>query len=85
MAKYRIEIKKSAAKELGRIPKRDLRRIVRRISALAANPRPEGCVKLAAQEKYRIRQGEYRILYAIEDDVPTVCVVKIAHRRNVYR
>ncbi|MBN1507920.1 MAG: type II toxin-antitoxin system RelE/ParE family toxin [Sedimentisphaerales bacterium] len=85
MAKYRLEITPSAAKELSRIPRKDLRRIVARIQTLADDPRPSGSKKLCAQEKYRIRQGDYRVLYQIEDDAPVVCVVKIAHRRDVYR
>jgi mRNA interferase RelE/StbE len=85
MAKHRIEITPSAAKELSRIPRKNLRRIVARIQALADDPRPPGSRKLCAQENYRIRQGDYRVLYQIEDDVLVVYVVKIAHRRDVYR
>lgn len=85
MARYRIEIKKSAAKELSAIRKRDLRLIVARIRSLADDPRPPGSVKLTGEEKYRVRQGSYRILYTIEDDVLTVCVVKVAHRKDAYR
>jgi mRNA interferase RelE/StbE len=85
MARYRIEITPSAAKELANIPRKDLRRIVARIQALANDPRPPGGKKLCAQEKYRIRQGDYRVLYQIEDDVLVVYVAKIAHRRDVYR
>jgi len=85
MARYRIEVKKSAVRELGSIPKRDLRLVVARIRSLADDPRPLGSRKLAAQEKYRIRQGRYRILYTIEDEALVVYVVKVAHRRDVYR
>lgn len=85
MARYRIEVKKSAVRELGSIPKRDLRLVVARIRSLADDPRPPGSKKLAAQEKYRIRQGRYRILYTIEDKALVVYVVKVAHRRDVYR
>lgn len=85
MARYRIEVKKSAVRELGSIPKRDLRLVVARIRSLADDPRPPGSKKLAAQEKYRIRQGRYRILYTIEDEALVVYVVKVAHRRDVYR
>ena len=85
MAKYKIEIAPSAAKELSPIPRKDLRRIVARIQALANNPRPPGSKRLCAQEKYRIRQGNYRVLYQIEDDVLVVYIVKIAHRRDAYR
>ncbi len=85
MARYRLEITSSAAKELSDIPRKDLRRIVTRIQALADDPRPPGSKKLCAQERYRIRQGDYRVLYQIEDDNLVVYVVKIAHRRDVYR
>lgn len=85
MAVYRIILKKSAVKELEAIPKRDLTKIVERIHSLADEPRPQGVEKLSAQERYRIRQGDYRIVYSIEDDVLTVCVVKVGHRREVSR
>jgi mRNA interferase RelE/StbE len=85
MARYRIEVKKSAAKELSGIPKRDLLPIVARIRSLADNPRPPGSVKLTAEEKYRMRQGSYRILYTIEDDILTVYIIKVAHRKDAYR
>lgn len=86
MARYKLRIKQSAAKELEAIPRKsDRRRIVARITALADNPRPTGCKKLSGLERYRIRQGAYRIVYAIEDDRLVVYVVKIADRKNVYR
>lgn len=87
MASYRLLIKKSAAKELEEVSgKTDRRRLVERIQGLAADPRPEGCEKLAGTEdKYRIRQGRYRILYLIDDGTHTVTVVKVAHRREAYR
>lgn len=86
MARYRILIKPSAVKEIEKIPfKKDRQRIVSKISGLAENPRPRGCEKLSSQDKYRIRQGRYRIIYAIEDTDLIVTVVKVAHRKNVYR
>ena len=85
MARYRIEIKKSAIKELESIPARDLGRIMERIESLADDPRPEGSKKLSGEEKYRMRQGRYRILYGIEEDLLVVYVVKVAHRKDVYR
>jgi mRNA interferase RelE/StbE len=85
MARYRIEVKKSAAKELSGIPKRDLLLILARIQSLADSPRPPGSVKLTAEEKYRIRQGSYRILYTVEDGVLTVYIVKVAHRKDAHR
>jgi mRNA interferase RelE/StbE len=85
VARYRIGIKKSAIKELESIPTRDLGRIMERTESLAYDPRPEGSKKLSGEEKYRIRQGSYRILYAIEDDLLIVYVVKVAHRKDVYK
>ena len=85
MARYRITFKKSVAKELRAIPKKDVGRIVRRIDALADEPRPVGAEKLSAQERYRVRQGVYRILYEIADAELIVSVVKIGHRRDIYR
>lgn len=87
MASYRLLIKKSAAKELEAIAgKKDRERITQRILALADNPRPPGVEKLSGtSEKYRIRQGDFRILYEIRDDVLTVYVVRIADRKEVYR
>lgn len=85
MASYRIEIKRSAAKELGKIRKEDRERIIERIRELAVDPRPPGAKRLSGESKYRVRQGDYRVLYEIHDEVVTVIVVKIAHRRDVYR
>jgi mRNA interferase RelE/StbE len=86
MAQYRLLIKASAAKELRAIPnKRDRQRIVKRILGLETDPRPPGSQKLSGRERYRIRQGQYRIVYGIEKDELVVYVVKIGHRRDVYR
>lgn len=84
MASYKISIKRSAAKELEKITLPDRKRIVQKIRDLATEPRPLGCKKLSGQEKYRIRQGDYRILYEIRYDELIVAVVKIGHRRDVY-
>ena len=75
MAKYKIEIKKSAVKELHSLPKKDLLKIIKKIESLAENPRPVGSVKLTGKEQYRIRQGNYRILYSIEDDRLIIFIV----------
>lgn len=85
MAKYRIYIKQSAVKELESIPKRDLEKIIKRIQSLSQNPRPHGCQKLSAQERYRIRQGDYRIIYSIQEKELTVHIYKIGHRREIHR
>jgi mRNA interferase RelE/StbE len=84
--KYRVLIKPSALKEIEAVRrKKDRQRIVRRIEGLADNPRPAGCQKLSGQDRYRVRQGEYRVVYAIEDEQLTVFVVKVGHRKDVYR
>jgi mRNA interferase RelE/StbE len=85
MARYKITVKKSAIKELENTPKKDLQRIVKRIEALAFDPRPYGSQKLSAQDCYRIRIGDYRIVYSIRDKNSTVDIFKIGHRREVYR
>ena len=86
MARYRILIKPSAVKEIEAISeKKHRQRLVDRISKLADNPRPPGCEKLSGQDKYRIRQGRYRIVYSIEDQEFIVYVVKVGHRKDVYR
>jgi mRNA interferase RelE/StbE len=85
MAEYKIYFKRSAVKDLDTIPKKDLQRIINRIDLLKENPRPPGCEKLSGQERYRVRQGNYRIVYSIQDDVLTIWVVKIGRRRDVYR
>ena len=85
MAAYKIYFKKSVEKDFKVIPKKDLKRILEGIEALAEEPRPPGCEKLSGQQRCRLRQGRYRILYSIQDDELTVWVVKISHRRNIYR
>ena len=85
MAAYNIFIKKSAARELEGLAKKDLLNVLERIGTLGENPRPAGAEKLAGVELWRIRQGNYRIVYSIEDDVLTVWIVKVGHRKEVYR
>ena len=85
MASYNILLTRSAAKELERIPLQDRRRIVARIGSLADDPRPAGAERLSGDEKYRVRQGNYRILYEIVDHELIVTVVRVGHRREVYR
>ena len=84
MASYKISIKRSAAKELEKIVLANRRRIIEKIRELASDPRPHGCKKLSGQEKYRLRQGDDRILYEIHDDELIIVLVKIGHRRDVY-
>lgn len=85
MARYRITIKKSAAKELEDIPKKDLSKIVKRIQSLGRNPRPHGSLKLSGQNCLRIRHRDYRIVYSVNDKDCVVDIVKIGHRREIYR
>ncbi|MFY9180693.1 MAG: type II toxin-antitoxin system RelE/ParE family toxin [Kiritimatiellia bacterium] len=85
MAKYEIVLRKSVRKDLEPIPKRDVRRILDDIAELAKNPRPPQSRKLSGSEKYRLRCGVYRVLYEIQDAILIVCIVKVGHRREVYR
>ena len=85
MANYKICIKPSAAKELKKIPKKVLQKVVGKINGLSFDPRPPGCEKLSSEERFRIRQVDYRIVYTIEDEKLIVIVVKIGHRRDVYK
>ena len=85
MGSYKVLIKPSAVKELEAISKKDRGHIANRIAALSRDPRPPGCEKLTARENYRVRQGVYRIVYSVSDADETVIVVKVGHRREVYR
>jgi mRNA interferase RelE/StbE len=86
VARFEVLIKRSAVKEIESIPrKKDRQRVVRKIGQLAEDPRPPGCRKLSGRDRYRIRQGAYRVVYAIEDERLVLYVVKVGHRRDVYR
>ena len=85
MAYYELRIKPSALKELEALQIQDRRRVVTRIQALAEDCRPPGCEKLTGGDRYRIRQGVFRVLYEVDDAAGTVTVVKVGHRRDVYR
>ncbi len=86
MEKYKVSIKRSAVKEIEAIPqKKERQRIIRRIGQLAEDPRPPGSKKLSGNDKYRVRQGSYRIVYGIEDNELIVVVVKVGHRKDVYQ
>ncbi len=82
---YKVVIRSSAERELRGIPKQDLRRIIKRIQGLAENPTPAGSIKLEGEARYRLRQGDWRILYEIKTDLKTIEIVKVGHRREVYR
>ncbi len=85
MASYKLIVKQSVSKDLKKIPKKDVKRILTAIKALARVPWPPQSKKLSGQERYRLRQGSYRILYTIEDDKLIICVVKVGNRRDVYK
>ncbi len=85
MASYKLVFKKSVAKDLRTIPDPDLKRILARMRTLAEDPRPPGTEKLSGEDKYRLRQGNYRILYTVNDADICVVIVKVSHRREVYR
>ena len=85
MAGYSIFFRASVERDMARIPKRELSRIMERILALATDPRPRGCETLSGQERYRVRQGRYRIIYSIQDEELTLWIVKVGHRKDVYR
>jgi mRNA interferase RelE/StbE len=85
MAAYKLFFKKSVQKDFDSIPKKDLKRILSRIESLSEDPLPKGCEKLTGQERYRLRLGRYRIVYSIQDDELTVWVVKVGHRKDIYR
>ncbi|MEW5009157.1 MAG: type II toxin-antitoxin system RelE/ParE family toxin [Cycloclasticus sp.] len=85
MARYSVTFKKSVTKDLRVIPKDDIKKILDRIAALSDNPKGDGCIKLSGNECYRVRQGLYRIIYEIKDDVLVVNVIKVAHRSQVYK
>lgn len=85
MERYKLVFKKSVAKDLRDIPKRDVAGILKRLRTLAIEPRARGCEKLSGEERYRVRQGFYRIIYEIRDNVLVVVGVKVGRRKRVYR
>ena len=85
MAKYSLVFMKSVAKDLRNIPKKDIKRILKCVELLCSDPRAEGCIKLSGQERYRVRQGTYRIIYEIQDSELIIMVVKVAHISVVYK
>ena len=85
MAGYRVLFKESVWKDFNSVPKKDLKKILKRIEQLSENPRPPGCEKFTGKDRYRLRQGRYRNIYSIQDDKLTVWVVKVGHRKDAYR
>jgi mRNA interferase RelE/StbE len=85
MAKYKLVFKQSVAKDLRTIPNAQVAKIIARIDMLAENPRAAGCIKLSGSDKYRVRQGDHRIVYEIRDTELVVSVIRIAHRSSIYK
>lgn len=85
MEKYKLVFRASVSKDLRSIPNKDVARILQRIEALRDNPRPVSSEKLSGQERYRIRQGVYRIIYEVVDEHVVVTIVKVGHRKHVYK
>jgi len=85
MAAYKVLFKNSVWKDFESFPKIELKKILEKINSLSTDPRPIDSQKLSSQERYRLRQGRYRILYSIQDEDLTVWVVKVAHRKDIYR
>lgn len=85
MDEYRVFFKKSVWKDFKAIQDKDLSKILSCIEELAENPRKHGCTKLSGQERYRYRYGNYRIIYSIQDDDLTIWIVKVGHRKNIYK
>jgi mRNA interferase RelE/StbE len=85
MASYEVFFKESVRKDLRKVPPADVLYILEKTKTLAENPRPPGCEKMSATDRYRIRYGRYRVVYSIQDRELTVWVVKVGHRKHVYR
>ena len=85
MAKYSLRFKKSVAKDLRNIPKKDIKRILKCVEFLRTDPRAVGCIKLSGQERYRVRQRIYLIIYEIQETELIIVIVKVAHRSVVYK
>ena len=82
---YQIELRRQAQRELDKLPKSDFQAVIEAIKNLAQTPRPRGIEKVKTTGLWRIRQGDYRIIYAIDDNINLVTVVRVGHRREVYR
>ncbi|MGD0855999.1 MAG: type II toxin-antitoxin system RelE/ParE family toxin [Dehalococcoidia bacterium] len=85
MGEYKVYFKDSVEKDFRVIPKKDIKKILQRIKSLTSDPHPSGCEKLTGQERYRVRHGRYRIVYSIQDTELTIWIVKVAHRKDIYR
>ncbi len=84
MASYTVVLTKTAQRQLDKLPVKVADTLLDALEELADNPRPDGCKKLKGRSGYRIRKGDYRIIYDVEDDILTVGVVAVGHRRQIY-
>jgi mRNA interferase RelE/StbE len=82
---YRIVVTSAARRVINHLEASIKTRILARIDTLASNPRPPGAIKLEGQQSYRVRVGDYRIVYMVEDEIVTVTIIRVGHRRDVYR
>jgi mRNA interferase RelE/StbE len=85
VTKYQVKVQPSAEKEIGNLDKPGQKKIIKALDALSENPRPTGCKKLVGSPAWRVRVGQYRIIYTIEDKVLRIEIVRVAHRKEVYR
>jgi mRNA interferase RelE/StbE len=85
VAKFNLVFKESVSKDLKDVSKQDVQRILERTDALRNDPHPFGSVKLSGKEYYRVRQGNYRIIYEVQDTQLVIILIKVGHRRDVYR
>jgi mRNA interferase RelE/StbE len=83
--KYQLLIERSAQKELSKVPHQDRARIIAAIQGLSEDPRPSGVKKLTGRNAWRIRVGNYRVIYEIQDNSLVVLVVSVGHRKEIYR
>ncbi|MBE2287275.1 MAG: type II toxin-antitoxin system RelE/ParE family toxin [Prosthecobacter sp.] len=82
---YQVIFDRRAEKELESLPQTEQKRIQKAVDSLASNPRPPGAIKMSGSTSWRIRVGDYRVIYSIQDQVLIVLVLKIGHRRDIYR
>jgi mRNA interferase RelE/StbE len=81
---YQVDITTAAGRQIRKLPRTAQKAIVAALTALATDPRPNGCKKLKGRDAWRVRTGDYRVIYEIDDGVLTVTVIKVGHRRDIY-
>jgi mRNA interferase RelE/StbE len=82
---YRVDLRRQAQRALDKLPKSDFQMVIEAVKNLAQTPRPRGIEKVKSTGLWRIRQGDYRIIYAIDDNERLVTIVRVGHRREIYR